>query len=112
LTSDNQPPSDRDVLDDGNDEVSDGRFDGRHALADEFYCDPVTPPLLKHYRITDSSNPVAPTLGNRSPSPTVGEGLFLVWHQRVALDSQQGQPGPTSQPSSARRRDDCLQLIE
>jgi hypothetical protein len=57
------------------------------------------------------SNPVVPTLIDNSSSPTFGRELFLVWHQGFAIDLQQGQSGPTGQPNSARRRDDCLQLV-
>jgi hypothetical protein len=35
----------------------------------------------------------------------------LIWRQRYALYLPQPQSGPTSHPMSARRPDECLQLV-
>jgi hypothetical protein len=68
---------------------------------------PTGDPLPKKF----NSRPVILTLDSDSSSPTYGGGLFFVWHQWFALDLQQRRSGPTSRPSSAQPRGECLQRV-
>jgi hypothetical protein len=71
----------------------------------------IPPATQRQWNRSIGSKPLAPTLIDNSSLPTFVRELFLVWHHGFTLDLQQGQSGPTSEPSSAQRHDNFLQPV-